>query len=62
MTFVIGDIKHANLVDFLLSRLSHRAPCADGTNRLQRLFGVFFGSSGQKPAAEGNISAMFDLK
>lgn len=37
MTFVPGDIKHANLVDFLLSQLSYRAPCAGGTNTLQRL-------------------------
>lgn len=37
MTFVIGDIKHANLVDFLLSQLGYSVPCADDTNRLQRL-------------------------
>lgn len=37
MTFVIGDVKHANLVDFLLSLLGHREPGADSTNTLQRL-------------------------
>lgn len=37
MTSVTGDIKHANLVDFLLSQLCHWAPWADDTNRLQRL-------------------------
>lgn len=39
MTFVIGDIKHANLADFLLSLLGYREPGADSTNTLQSLRG-----------------------
>lgn len=61
MTFVIGDITHANLVDFLLSQLSYRAPCADDTNRLQRLrvyLAFSFVQADRNQPAEGNISAI----
>lgn len=57
MTFVIGDIKHANLADFLLSLLGYREPGADSTNTLQSLRGYLeflwgFQADGKQPQRE----------
>lgn len=54
MTFVIGDVKHANLVDFLLSLPGHREPGGDNkyTAEIESLFSVSLGFPSRQPHRE----------